>query len=120
MRYAVRKRMIPANPMSLMERSERPRQGRKRLRVLSTDEIDWLLAAADPEWRVLLEVALFAGLRASELGGLTWKDVYLDAGVIRAPSSKQLVASRSGSAACRPRSPRSAHPRTHAAGGYPS
>jgi integrase len=75
--------MIPTNPLSLLERSERPRQGRTRLRVLSTDEIERLLAAADPTWRVLLEVALFAGLRSGELGALRWMDVDLDALVIR-------------------------------------
>lgn len=83
LRYAVRRRMISSNPMSLLEPSERPRQGRKRLRVLSADEIDRLLAAADVQSRVLLEVALFGGLRASELGALVWSDRDLDAGLVR-------------------------------------
>ncbi len=83
LRYAVRRRMIPTNPMALLERSERPRQGRKRLRTLSAGEIERLLAAAGARWRVLLQTAIFTGLRSGELLGLRWADVDLDAAVIR-------------------------------------
>ncbi len=83
LRYAVRRRVIPTNPMTLLERSERPRQGRKRLRTLSAEEIDRLLAGAGDRWRVLLQAAIFTGLRSGELLGLRWQDVDLDAAVIR-------------------------------------
>src|SRR4029079_4734572 len=69
--------------MTLLERSERPRQGRKRLRTLSSEEIDRLLASAAARGRGLLQRAIFAGLRAGELLGLRWADVDLDAAVIR-------------------------------------
>jgi integrase len=83
LRYAVRRRMIPMNPIALLERSERPRQGRKRLRTLSREEIERLLVAASDRWRVLLQTAIFTGLRSGELLGLRWQDVDLDAGLIR-------------------------------------
>ena len=51
--------------------------------MLSTEEINRLLAAADQRWRVLLQTAIFTGLRSGELLGLRWCDVDLDAGVIR-------------------------------------
>ena len=35
--------------------------------VLSTEEINRLLAAADQRWRVLLQTAIFTGLRSGEL-----------------------------------------------------
>jgi integrase len=43
--------------------------------IPSKAEIKELLEAAPPRWRPLLIVAIFAGLRASELRGLRWSDV---------------------------------------------
>jgi integrase len=51
--------------------------------IPSKAEIKALLDAAAPRWRALLVTAVFTGLRASELRGLTWGDVDLDAMVIR-------------------------------------
>jgi integrase len=39
------------------------------------DEITRILTAAKPHWRPLLIVAVFSGLRASELRGLRWEDI---------------------------------------------
>jgi integrase len=44
---------------------------------LDFDEADRLVAAADPEWRALLVVALKTGLRQGELMGLQWSDLDL-------------------------------------------
>lgn len=44
------------------------------------DEIKAIIAHAKGRWRPLLIVAIFTGLRASELRGLRWKDVNLKAG----------------------------------------
>jgi integrase len=41
-----------------------------------------LMDAATPRWRPLLVVAMFTGMRASELRGLPWSDVDLDQGII--------------------------------------
>jgi integrase len=43
--------------------------------VLDAREVGELLAAAGPEWRLLLETAVTTGLRQSELLGLRWGDV---------------------------------------------
>jgi integrase len=59
---------------------ERVRQGRevKRPVAPSQEELTALLnAAQSPRDRVLLNLALFAGLRASEIRGLTWADIDL-------------------------------------------
>ena len=45
--------------------------------IPSPDEIRSLIAKFDGRWRPLLLTAIFAGLRASELRGLTWRDVDL-------------------------------------------
>jgi integrase len=46
-------------------------------------EVGRLLDAAPPRWRPFLVTAVFTGLRASELRGLTWANVDLDARMIR-------------------------------------
>lgn len=60
--------------------------------VLSREEIGGLLAAAEGKWRLLFSVAVFTGLRLSELLGLRWVDLDLDTGVVRVRA--QLTRSR--------------------------
>jgi integrase len=60
---------------------ERPEVGRD---IPSPAEVGDLLRAAEAtRWRPFLVVAVFTGLRASELRGLTWENVDLDARVLR-------------------------------------
>jgi len=47
---------------------------------LTFDEADRLVAAADPEWRTMIIVALKTGLRQGELLALSWDDIDLVAG----------------------------------------
>jgi integrase len=46
--------------------------------IPTKDELRALLAHAQGRWRPLIVTAIFTGLRASELRGLTWGDVDLD------------------------------------------
>jgi len=48
--------------------------------IPNKDEIRAMLAHAEGQWRALVVTAVFTGLRASELRGLQWADVDLDAG----------------------------------------
>ena len=48
----------------------------------SKAEIRLLIDKAPTRWRPLIIVAIFSGMRASELRGLRWQDVDLDVGVI--------------------------------------
>lgn len=48
--------------------------------IPTRDEIRAIIGAADDRWRPLLVTAIFTGLRASELRGLRWCDVDLEAG----------------------------------------
>jgi integrase len=43
--------------------------------IPTKDELRRILAAAQGRWRPLVVTAIYTGLRASELRGLTWKDV---------------------------------------------
>lgn len=47
---------------------------------LNFDEADRLSAAADPEWRAMITLALNSGLRRGEFLALRWEDVDLVAG----------------------------------------
>jgi len=73
LRFARRRGWILADPVELLEPWERPSPPRRpRGRVLGRAEIERLLGACPPPGRLLVETALFSGLRISELLGLTW------------------------------------------------
>jgi integrase len=84
LRFARRRGWILADPVELLEPEERPHPPRRsRGRVLGQTEIERLLDACPPKGRILVETALFSGLRISELLGLTWADIDFAAGLIR-------------------------------------
>jgi integrase len=60
--------------------TKRPEVG---IGIPTKDEIRAMLAAAQGRWRPLVVTAVFTGLRASELRGLTWDDVDLDRATLR-------------------------------------
>ena len=74
---AARRGRIPVNPLSQLERGERPKLDDQRpKRILSLDEMQQLLAAADSErYRCLLELMLTGGLRIGEALGLIVGDL---------------------------------------------
>ena len=75
---------ITADPVELLEPEERPRPPRRpRGRVLGREELARLLDCCPPVGRLQVETAPYTGLRISELLGLVWTDVDLDAGLIR-------------------------------------
>jgi integrase len=76
--HAVRRGLIEVNPVSKLDRSERPRISRQERPVLNPEEIGRLLEAAAPRFRTLLATAILSGLRQGELLGLHWRDVDFD------------------------------------------
>lgn len=71
---------IPRNPA---KRCELPRQDRKEIRPLDDEQAAAILRAAKGhELEHLVTVALFTGMRLSELLGLTWEAVDFDRGTI--------------------------------------
>lgn len=82
---AHRKGRIPVNPMSQLERGERPSHDDQRpKRILSLDEMQKLLVAADSEqYRCLLELLLTSGVRIGEALGLTLADLNIEHSLIQ-------------------------------------
>jgi integrase len=66
-------------------RQDKRRKGRLKIGVdiPMPQEIKSFVGAASGRWRPVLLTAVFAGLRASELRGLRWEDIELDAREIR-------------------------------------
>lgn len=81
--HAVRRGLIEVNPVSKLDRSERPRILRRERPVLNPEEIGRLLEAASPRYRTLLAAAILSGLRQGELLGLHWRDVDFEHELIR-------------------------------------
>ena len=75
--HALRRGYITDNPLSRLERHERPRIYKRDQRVLDHQQISALLDASLPRYRPLLATAIYTGLRLNELLGLTWADVNL-------------------------------------------
>jgi integrase len=73
--HAVRRDVIAVNPISKLDRTERPGSWMREQRVLNRDEIGRLLDAAPPQYRTLLATAVLSGLRQSELLALRWRDI---------------------------------------------
>ena len=88
MRSAVRSGLTPVNPVTQLERSERPQGDQARMNILDTDEIKLLLNAATETYKGLLATAIFTGLRIGELLALKWEDLGWEDGVIHVHDSK--------------------------------
>jgi integrase len=75
---AVAERAIPTSPATGVVLPVRPKieeDDEQPTKSLTDEQLDRLLAAADPAWLCLLLVLALAGLRISEALALRWKDV---------------------------------------------
>lgn len=86
---AVRWQLLAYNPADAVTP---PRAARPEMRVLSPEEVSWLLeAAAGTPLYTLLYLALHTGLRQGELLGLRWQDVDLDRGSLHVQRTAQRL-----------------------------
>lgn len=81
--HAARRGLIPSNPLTRLERNERPSVDRSEMRILGREEIAKLSATAPKRYAAILATALLTGARLGELLGLKWADVDFAAGVLR-------------------------------------
>jgi integrase len=87
-RAAVRHRLIPSNPFQDLDAS--PKTNSERQRYIDRDTIARIMdAAPDAEWRLIIALARFGGLRIpSEALSLKWSDVDFAADRIRVTAPK--------------------------------
>jgi integrase len=91
--FAERRGYIPkhANPV---DHTEKPEPVEGEVTIYNADEITALLAAASDDFRPCIALAAFAGLRTSEVLRMTWQDVDLVRGHIKASARKRGTPSR--------------------------
>lgn len=90
---AARRGLIPVNPVTQLERSERPRGDTRRAVVLDPDEIELMLGASEKH-KTLLATAVFTGVRMGELLALRWEDVNWAAGTVHVAGTKTKASVR--------------------------
>lgn len=78
----------PAKEMRARRKGDKRHEGRHKARlrvgedIPTREEIKALIGVLSGRWRPMLLVAIFAGLRSSELRGLPWRDVDFEASTI--------------------------------------
>jgi integrase len=78
------RKLVARNVLREGTRRKRAQRETKELVIPSKAELVAMLDQAAPLWfKVFITMAIYAGLRASELRGLPWRHVDLEAGVIR-------------------------------------
>lgn len=91
-RLAVRRGWAAANPVTQLERDERPKGYQAPMRILTSEEIAAVLRNSEKwmegHYRLLLETAIFTGLRVGELCNLRWEDIDWEAGELKVTESK--------------------------------
>jgi integrase len=81
--HAVRTGLIDINPVTRLDRWDRPSVRFRAHRILDRREVRPLLDAAPSQYRTVLAGALFTGLRQNELLALRWKHLDFRAGLVR-------------------------------------
>lgn len=94
MQRAVRRQLVSENPVAGLERTERPKGAERKMRILSSEEIEKLLLFTGDTYRPFLKTALFTGMRLGELLELRWGQVDFEAGVVRVLEGKTNAAAR--------------------------
>jgi len=91
LRQARRDGMISVNPIDAVRA---PRAPRVELKVPSPDEIRKLIRTARPDFRPIIQIAVWTGVRRGELLALRWREVDLEGSRIRVTGSLQRARDR--------------------------
>jgi integrase len=85
---AARDGLIASNPVRRLEKGERPAVRRRSFPSLDKADVGRLIQSAPEKYRALIALSVLTGVRQSEALALQWKDVDVQAGVVRV--SRQL------------------------------
>ncbi|MHB1042353.1 MAG: site-specific integrase [Eubacteriales bacterium] len=91
---AVEWELIGSNPASKVKP---PKVAKKQAECYDEEQTAALLAAAEIEplrYRLMINLAVFTGLRRGELMGLEWRDINLEAGTLEVRQASQYVAGK--------------------------
>jgi len=78
---ALRERHVRANPAGGIKALKRSAEEERKRRPFTREEIGRLLAAADGDWRLMVQLGLQTGQRLGDLVRLDWRDLDLGKGV---------------------------------------
>lgn len=85
--FAVKKKVLPANPFADLKTPAALPDERKA--YVPPEDVERLIAVASPEWRTILALCRYAGLRCpSEVYRLTWADVNFATNRMTVPNVK--------------------------------
>ena len=93
MATATRRGMVMVNPVTQLDRSERPRGDAGPINILDSHEIEAMLNHAG-EHRTLLATLVFTGVRLGELLALRWEDVDWGSGILHVHGTKTSSSER--------------------------
>jgi len=95
-RFAVRRDLVAANPVRLLDRGDRPSTKRtKEPNYLGKQQAERLLAELSDDWRPVAACCLYAGLRISEALALRWSDVDFEAWTLWVEGTKTAASAAS-------------------------
>ncbi len=86
--WGCKRKMCDGNPTDTISRDKRAEEEAKRVRYLTTVEIECLLELASDVFRPILLCALHSGMRRGEILNLKWSDVDLRSRLITVRSAK--------------------------------
>jgi hypothetical protein len=80
--FAIRDEVVASNPCEALKGDKPAAKAKNPPRALTAEEVRDLVDSAPKRYRLLLATACFTGMRESEVFGLRWRDVDLEAGVL--------------------------------------
>ena len=90
--YALAHKWVTTNPAASVKKIKtgKRREDESAGKVLEAEDVQLVLDAADSQWRLVIKMAIYTGLRESELMGLKWSDIDLQAGDVQVSRSYRL------------------------------